>query len=472
MNNLTNADSSIGNRSLILVTIKKIGLLTMISICIGIVVAQGAMISALQGIAIGGSAFIAAMIAGLVIAHFNVMSFAELSLMFPAEGTLATYTQKAIGHFPAIVSVYSGYIVVGILGVTVELFLVDAMLNALLPGMLPPKVISLLILFFLCLTNLRGTDVFGKVQNLIVVVMVSAILLVGLVASFHLSSPLEIVGTSVDFGLAGVKDGSFVGLIALAMWLFVGAEFICPMINEVQNPHKNIPTSMHVSVTIIFVMYVAFVYGATQFLSVETILESNIPYVDYTIAVFGKMGLLIATVMALAATFSSANTILAALPRMLQGMAEQKQSFPILKRVNRFGAPWIAIVMMTVLVSIPFLLFDIDSLIVLLIAATSSYLLAYIIAHIDVIVLRRRLPNHARPYRTPFYPIPQILGIVAMVYVIINSSPTPELTVQIFQIFGGILLFISVIAALWVKLYMKKGLFEPDAIESIDKNLS
>nr|WP_313974275.1 APC family permease [uncultured Psychrobacter sp.] len=265
--------------------------------------------------------------------------------------------------------------------------------------------------------------------------------------------------------MAGVKDGSFIGLIALAMWLFVGAEFICPMIKEVKNPNKNIPTSMHASVTIIFAMYITFVYGATQFLSVETLIESNIPYVDYAIAVFGDTGLLIATVMALAATFSSANTILAAIPRMLHGMAEQKQSFPILKHVNRFGAPWIAIVMMTVLVSIPFLILDIDSVIVLLIAATISYLLAYIIAHIDVIVLRRRMPNHPRPYRTPFYPIPQILGIVAMVYVIINSSPAPEMTVHIFQIFGGMLLFISVIAALWVKLYMKKGLFEADAIE-------
>ena len=444
---------------------KKIGLLTMVSICIGLVVAQGAMISALQGIGIGGSAFIAAMVAALVIAHFNIMSFAELSLMFPAEGTLATYTQKAIGHFPAIVSVYAGYVLVGILGVTVELFLVEAMLDALLPGMLPAKVVPILILLFLCVTNIRGIDVFAKVQNLIVVIMVSAILLIGLVASLHLTAPAEIVGTTVDFGMAGVTNGSFIGLIALAMWLFVGAEFICPMINEVKDPNSNIPKSMHISVTIIFFMYLIFVYGASQFLSVETILESNVPYVDYAMSLFGTAGLLIATVMALAATFSSANTILAAIPRMLHGMAEQKQTLPVFKTANRFGAPWIAIVVMTVFICIPFLGLSIDSVIPMVIAATISYLLAYIIAHIDVMVLRRRIPNHSRPYRTPFYPVPQVLGIVAMVYVIINSSPAPEMTAMIFQIFGGMLLIISIIAALWVKFYMKKGLFEADAID-------
>jgi hypothetical protein len=43
------------------------------------------------------------------------------------------------------------------------------------------------------------------------------------------------------------------------------------------------------------------------------------------------------------------------------------------------------------------------------------------------------------------------------------------MTAQIFQISGGMLLVISVIAALWVKLYMKKGLFEPDDTTETDQ---
>jgi amino acid transporter len=95
----------------------KMRLPTMMAIWIGLVIVQGSMISATQGI--GGMPFIAAMIAALVLAQFNAMSFAELSLMFPQEGTLATYTQKAIGHFPAIVAVFAGYVVVAILAVPV-----------------------------------------------------------------------------------------------------------------------------------------------------------------------------------------------------------------------------------------------------------------------------------------------------------------------------------------------------------------
>lgn len=120
--------------------------------------------------------------------------------------------------------------------------------------------------------------------------------------------------------------------------------------------------------------------------------------------------------------------------------------------------------MLSVLVTIPFMALGIDSLIMLIIAATTSWLLAYCIAHIDVMVLRKRLPDHECPYRTPFYPLPQILGVLAMLYVALNNSPSPEMTQMVYSITGGILLLISIIGALWVKFYMKRGLFEPDMV--------
>ncbi len=442
---------------------KKMGLFTMMAICIGLVIVQGAMISATQGIGMGGMAFIAAMFTAYMLAQFNAMSFAELSLMFPQEGTLATYTQKAIGHFPAIVSVFSGYVVVAILALPVEMFLVDAMLAELLPGVFPEKFVPLAIIAVLSITNLIGADVFAKVQNMLAFILVSALIITGLCAITGADQPHPVLtGNAVDWSFGGVLDGSFIGLVALAMWLMVGVEFICPMINEVENPKKNIPRAMHWSLTMIFAIFLAFAYGATLYLDADTLVSSPIPYLDYANGVFGQSGLAIATIMALAATCSTINTILASIPRMLHGMAMQGQAFPQLKATNRHGVPWVGVMMMSVCTAIAFMLVDIDSLIVLLIAATTSWLLAYMVAHIDVIVLRKRLPNHERPYKTPFFPIPQILGIVAMGYVALHNSPTEEMTQTVFAVAGGILLVISVIGAVWVKFFMKRGLFTPD----------
>ncbi|MEX3071478.1 APC family permease [Vibrio alginolyticus] len=441
----------------------KIGLGTMMAICIGLVIVQGAMISATQGIGLGGMAFIAAMFTAFILAQFNAMSFAELSLMFPQEGSLATYTQKAIGHFPAIVAVFAGYVVVSVLALPVELFLVDAMLSELLPGVLPEKVVPLGILVLLSVTNMVGADVFARVQNLLAFILVAALILVGLCAITGLSEPHpELSGATVDWSFGGVIDGSFVGLVALAMWLMVGVEFICPMIKEVKNPVKNIPRSMHLSLILIFAIFLAFAYGASLYLNVDTLVGSPIPYLDYINAVFGQAGLVIATVMALAATCSTVNTILASIPRMLHGMAMQDQVFPQFKALNRFDAPWVGIVVMAGCTSVPFLFLDIDSLIVLVIAATTSWLLAYMVAHINVIVLRKRLPEHKRPYKTPFYPVPQVLGIIGMGYVALNNSPSPEMTSLVYTITGGILALVIAIGAVWVKFYMKRNLFEPD----------
>lgn len=459
MSDISTADNANVNLS----SGKKIGLLTMMAICVGLVIVQGSMISTMQGIGLGGSAFILAMISALIIAQFNAMSFSELSLMFPEEGTLATYTQKAIGHFPAIVSVFSGYFVVAILALPVELFLVDAMISQLLPGIFPDKLVPLFIITILAITNIIGTDVFAKVQNVLAFVMVSALIITGLVAISGSGDPHPILtGKTVNWGLNDILSGHFVGLIALAMWLFVGSEYICPMIKEVKNPIKDIPLAMQLSLFAIFLMFSAFVYGASLYLNTNTLIKSSIPYLNYANAVFGKPGLAIATVMALAATCSTVNTIFAALPRMLHGMAMEKQAFPILKITNRFGTPWVGIVMVAALTCITFLVMKSNELIILVIAATTSYLLAYIIAHINVIVLRRRMPNHTRPYRTPFYPLPQILGIAAMIYVALNNSPAPEMTRLVYSIAGSMLAIICIIAAFWVKFYMKRGLFEPD----------
>ncbi|AKO53335.1 amino acid transporter [Marinobacter psychrophilus] len=441
----------------------KMGLPTMMAIAIGLVIVQGAMISATQGIGIGGMSFIAAMVMALIIAQFNAMSFAELSLMFPQEGTLATYTQKAIGHFPAILVVFAGYVMVALLAMPVEMFLVDVMLGELLPGFLPEKVAPLLILAALVITNLVGSDIFARVQNLLAFILVTALILLGLLAITGISEPHPVLtGTPVDWSFGGVMDGSFISLVALAMWLVVGVEYICPLINDVKNPQKNIPRAMHLSLFAIFFIFLAFVIGASFYLDTETLTGSPIPYLDYANAVFGKSGLLIATVMALAATCSTVNTLLAAIPRMLHGMAMQGQAFPQLKATNRFNVPWVATLMIAALTTIPFMLVNIDSLITLVIAATTSYLIAYMVAHINVMVLRKRMPDHKRPYRTPFYPLPQVLGIAAMIFVALNNSPTPEMTVAVYSITGAILLVLGVISALWVKFYMKRGLFEPD----------
>jgi hypothetical protein len=52
-----------------------------------------------------------------------------------------------------------------------------------------------------------------------------------------------------------------------------------------------------------------------------------------------------------------------------------------------------------------------------------------------------------------------------MAYMIFNNSPSPEMTFQVYINAGIILLIAGSYAWYWVKFKMKKGLFEPEAMD-------
>jgi len=91
--------------------------------------------------------------------------------------------------------------------------------------------------------------------------------------------------------------------------------------------------------------------------------------------------------------------------------------------------------------------------------------LAYIVVHIDVMVLRKRMPNASRPFKTPFYPWPQVIGILGMIYAAMHNSPSPEFTRKVYITSGLVILFVVVMSILWLKVSMKKELFKPKSLE-------
>jgi len=163
--------------------------------------------------------------------------------------------------------------------------------------------------------------------------------------------------------------------------------------------------------------------------------------------------------------------VLAGVPRMLSGMADNGQVFPIFKYQHpRWRTPVPAILFVAALpvVGIIWSGGDPGSILPLTIAASVAWLLAYIMAQVSLMILRRRYPAAPRPFRMPGYPLLPLAAIAGMVYVVANSSPAPELTAQIVRYTGIVLLLFAVIGALWVRFVMKKGLFEASLPAGMD----
>ncbi|WP_230656271.1 APC family permease [Psychrobacter sp. I-STPA10] len=434
---------------------------SLFAIGVGVVVGQGPIVSLLQGVGLGGTDFILVLVIGLIIALCNAFTFAELSLMFPSAGSLSTYTEVAMGHFPAILATMTGYVMLTMFGLSAEVMLVGAVMDMLFPGIFSPLMITFIVIGLFTFLNILGTDIFANVQSALTYVMLVFLTIVSVVALSQTGNPIPEPHTA--FADWGAIDGSFLGLIALGMWAYFGLEFVCPLIEESKNPARDIPRAMIMGALAIFIIYTLFALGAGTYISREALLASPVPHFDYFINIFGETSKWILAVVCLTASGSTVNTVLAGVSRMLYGMAENGQAFGIFKKVHpKFKTPWVAILFMGSITLLPtiFLGDDSDAIITLLIAAAATWLFAYAVAHVDVLILRKIAPDRFRPFKTPLYPLPQIIGIVTMVYLFINNSPTPEMTQTIYTLTGGLMISVAIIAAIWVKFVMKKGLFE------------
>ncbi|MNF42849.1 Aromatic amino acid transport protein AroP [compost metagenome] len=465
-----NTSASVGAAAIAPGSVSKprLGLGALLSVAIGLVVSQGVMVLMLQGAGMAGIGFIVPLTLAWLLALSYACSFSELSLMIPRAGSLSTYTEVAIGQFPAILATFSGYVVVAMFALSAELLLMEFIIDKVYPHALPPLSVALGVLSLFTVLNLFNIDIFARLQTVLAVVMTVVLLVMGLSA---VASDGAIPSASLFAGASWNPMGlGVIALTAMAVWGFVGAEFVCPLVEETKRPERNIPASMMLGLTIIFVIITLYCLGALLTVPQAELLSNGLPHYLFATTVFGEAGKVFLVTAAITATCSTLNSSLAAIPRMLFGMARNGQAFGILKRQGRrTGAPWVAVLFVAAVTGLPLLLMHEhpDAINLLLLAAALAWLLAYIITHVNVIALRRRYPQAKRPFRTPFYPLPQIFGIAGMLFAIWHVSPAPEMTASIFSYAGLVLVIVSVIAVVWIKCVMKKPLFTPEPLASV-----
>lgn len=438
-----------------------LGLPSLVAIIVGIAISQVGLVGVLQGIGLAGGEstgrIALAFGLALVLALTYAASFAELALMLPSAGGLGRYTEAAIGPFPALLATFSGYVVVNMFGLPAELILFDGIVQALFGLEIPGNLIALSLLGVLAVLNIRGTDVFAALQNSTTGIKVLLILASGCAVFWTPALPAQaLAGTGTpDLPAAGSPLATS---IALFFWCFVAAEFVCPMIEESRNPVRDIPRAMLIGILTLGVLYALYAFGATRILSRSTLTGSPHPHLDYAQAVFGRAGAMLLLLFAATATIGLINGILAGVSRMLYGMARNGQAFPFLGRLHpKYNTPWLAILFMAVLCGAPLIVLGSQPglIVTLVVSAATCWLLAYVVAHLDLIVLRLRHPDLPRPFRSPLFPWPQVFGMAGMGYVIAHNPDDVLLAT------GSVLGVVGVLSAAWVRFAMKRSLFKP-----------
>lgn len=435
----------------------------------GLVVSGTAMVSLGNGFGTGGLAFALPAFIGLIIITMVAISYGELASMLPGGGMVGEYTMPALGRLMAIIAVLGGYLVLVSADGGTQLLVAGDSFESLTG--FPAPAFSFLLLAILLTLNLSGVDIFARVQVPIVFTMMGILAVMGLAGVFGFTNQVR-----ADNPVLNTDWGTLASMGAVAIWLYIGMEFVAPLAEEINRPWKNIPFAMVAGVCSIFVVDVLFGWGATHYADLSEMAASSIPHVVGATAIFGTAGGLIMTGVTIFASFSTGNSYLAAIPRMLYGLANEGLLPKWFAKVSRRArVPWAgmivtAVCMGSVLLYSTFVQGGIDLILNLISIACVTWLLSYIIAQVDVIVLRRRYPNANRPFKTPLYPLPQVLGIASCVYLIVFIVPDMSQRIVVWSIAGIIIGAIALFGIIWLK-RTRLPLFKPTELTYTQNNI-
>jgi amino acid transporter len=449
---------------------KKLGLGSGVAICMGLIVATSCLVSLGQGFGLAGRHFIVALVIVVVLNSFIGISFAELNGMMPnVTGGLGQYMLVGLGPWASIVSNVSAYVITMILASSVELAMCGIVLSGLFPG-IPAAAFSVAVLLILFLLNLNGVDIFAKVQNITVILLIGSMGVLGVLGVLKLGTGAVISLAEYAPPMSSLKDT--ISLSAIAFWLFIGVEFIIPVAKDLENPRRNVLLSMVLALAVLLVIQSVLGIGMTNYVGTEELLSAEMPHIAYAENLLGRPGLIWMSVVTMLAAVSTLNTVLPSTGKILQGMAEEKMVPSALGRVNKKHVPVLGMSLVTAL-DITLILTGFvhsNGLINMILAGSCFWLISYILTHLNVLILRRRYPGAPRDKRLIFSGVPQFAGIVGCVYMLWNISGDAESRAVIYKVFGVLFSLLAVYAFIWVKGVLKTKAFKPVYIGTMNRN--
>lgn len=432
---------------------KKIGLFGAVSTGIGMIIATSCFIPLASGASAVGTPFIAALVLVCFVNMLAAASNAELNALMPnLTGGLAQYTLVGLGPFVTIVTMVGGYFISNIFAAPAEGAMFANVMTEMLGDGLPTAFYSVTLTIILIYVNLKGVNLSTFVQCVIAIFMVSSLLGLAAIGALGLGTGAVVEQEmELSWELADVLP-----LTTTAFWLFIGSEFIIPLGKDMEAPKRDIPRAMFLSLLIMCIIQSLMVVGFGNYTLWGEVGATDSPHILYAVAMLGDAGRYWMIFVALLAAISTQNSIIGSVAEICCGMAKIGLLPALFQRKNKNGAPYVVILLLgiaTILIEATGLSSG-PAIQFLILSASLFWMISYIVAHINVIVLRRAMPTVPRTYRVPLYPVLQLFAIAMTVYMIYHISPDPTERMQIFLLSFALMVLLAIYAFFWVRRHL------------------
>jgi len=365
----------------------------------------------------GPSVVLAYFVAGILIMP-AMFSLAELSTAMPRAGGAYYFIDRSLGPLFGTVGGFGSWLAL-IFKSAFALIGMGAYIAIFIDLPITPVAITLTILFGI--TNIIGAKESSWLQNVMVATLISILffyIFQGAFAVFNVDffdTVREEFTPFFQFGPQG-----FFATIGFVFVSYAGLTKVASVSEEVQNPDRNIPLGMMLSLATATFIYVAGVFIMVVLLDPEALHADLTPVATAGEAFLtwlpGNTGLILVVIAAIAAFASTANAGIMSAARYPLAMARDELIPTYFSKLGRFGTPTIATAATTIVMILLLVAFNVESVAKL---ASAFQLLLFGILNISVIVMREsKIEGYDPGFKSPWYPWMQIAGFFISMFLI------------------------------------------------------
>lgn len=438
-------------------------------VALGIGAIIGAGLFSLTGIAAAANAGPAVTISFALAAFacaFAGLCYAEFASMIPVAGSAYTYSYATMGEFMAWIIGWDLVLEYALGAATVAVswsrYLLEILhkYNINLPHQLivsPWETMQLgdgtvvsggiinlpaiFIILLLSLVLIRGTKESATMNNILVILKVSVVLVFITLGWSHINpdnyTPYipENTGQFEHFGWTGISTGA-----AVVFFAFIGFDAVSTAAQEAKNPKIGMPIGILGSLVVCTILYILFAHVMTGLVNYKDFANDAKPAAT-AFAVTGYAFLQDALIVAILLGYTSVILVmLMGQSRVFYTMAKDGLLPKFFSNVHRkFSTPWKTNVFFMVFVSLFAGFVPVSDLGHMVSIGT---LFAFVLVCIGILVLRKRMPDAERPFRTPFVPYVPIIGVVVCLYLMYSLPSESWYRLFIWMAIGVVVYFL------------------------------
>ena len=360
-------------------------------------------------------------IVGGALSYFGALSLSELGTMFPEAGGIYVYIREAFGN---LVAFLYGWALFWIMDTGSVATLSVAFSSKYLPHFfaLTPfqmKAISVCMIAFLAMVNYVGVRWGAFLQNVLTIMKVGAIVgISGVVFLFAHGDFSHFTATASEpfsFDLVG-RFG--VALVA-CLWAYKGWESTTFSTGEMKNVGRDLPRGLFLGTLLVVFLYLLANVAYLYVFPYEYIAYSSRIADDAMNAALGSIGASVVSFLILFSIMGAANGNVLTAPRVYFAMARDGVFFKKIASIHpKYHTPHFSIILMALWSMI------------LCVSGTFEQLFTYVVFGVwlflgltvaAVIVLRKKQPERARPYKVWGYPYVPVFFVLAALFVSLNT---------------------------------------------------